>query len=88
MNLSKMLSGFEAFSALSVLDGVLVEVPPKQAPVGTTRIGDVVMSVGVANDLVAPANDHSLATQLTFKTALRKRIERQERRDVRGSLSF
>jgi hypothetical protein len=84
MNLSKILSGFEALSSLSVMDGVMVDVAPSQGPAGTARIGDVVLSVGVANDLVAPANDHDLRAHLDFKRALTKRLERLERRDGRA----
>lgn len=80
MNLSKVLSGFEAFSALSVMDGVLVETNPSQDAVGSTRIGDVVLALGVANDIAVPANDSYRPNLLAQRT------QRRERRELRGSL--
>lgn len=79
MNLSKMLSGFEALSALSVMDGVLVDVVPAVKPAGTARIGDVVMALGVANDISVPAND-SYRPNVLAQRALRR--ERRENRSL------
>jgi hypothetical protein len=71
MTLSKLLGRVEAASR----EAAAALIAPRGA---TQRIGDVVMSVGVANDLVVPANDfrpHILA----------KRAERRERRDIRSA---
>jgi hypothetical protein len=46
---------------------------------GATRIGDVVMAMGVANDVADPAND-------SFRPHIvARRVERRERRDIRSA---
>jgi hypothetical protein len=44
-----------------------------------TRVGDVVIASGVANDVAAPAND-------SFRPHIvARRVERRERRDIRSA---
>lgn len=65
---------------LSRLGGVGAAAGNPLAPEGvSTRIGDVVMARGVANDVVAPADDAGRPHLLAHRAA------RRERRDIRSA---